>query len=92
MGRSARNTWCWNKYGSGWRSGDLRSDGSFDCLGPPSATGQSPSSNDAAAAAAAAAIAGSIIQGIIQSQGGGGGTGQHCHRNPTTGQTHCGAN
>jgi hypothetical protein len=49
---------------------------------------------DAAAAAAAAAVAGAVIQGIQSSRNRGRAPPpqQRCHRNPRTGQVHCGAN
>ncbi|MEX3011909.1 hypothetical protein [Hoeflea sp. TYP-13] len=96
MGKTARNTQCRSQYGAGWYSGKLLSNGQFYCYPPKGANTarrNTPSSrNNAADAAAAAAIAGAIITGIIATQRSGGGGGNNCHRNPTTGQMHCGSN
>jgi len=98
MGKTARNASCRNQYGGGWYAGKVRRDGTFLCHGPAQAqprprntAPRGPSNAEIGAAVGAA-----IIQGIIQSQqgggGGGGGGGRRCHRNPNTGQLHCGSN
>lgn len=102
MGKTARANACRKKYGKGWTAGKLKRDGGYNCYPPKAKRGKTvrrktapktsrSANNDAAAAAAAAAIAGAIINGIVQSQGGGGSR-SNCHRNPTTGQLHCGSN
>ena len=102
MGKSARSASCRQQYGRGWYSGKLRGDGTFMCYGPrqttttrnprPRTTAPRGPSNAEVGAAIGAAIAAGIIASQRGSGGGGGGSRSKCHRNPNTGQLHCGGN
>ena len=102
MGKTARTSTCRRQYGAGWTAGKLQSNGQFNCYPPRNRTARRPTTpppsnygnrnrNGAANAAAAAAIAGAIITGIVATQQNRR-RGNNCHRNPTTGQMHCGSN
>lgn len=95
--KKTANATCRQEHGSGWYAGKVRADGTFLCHPPRQVRSRRKPSRPSrprgpSGADVGAAIGTAIIQGIIESQRGGGGGRRRCHRNPYTGQVHCGSN